>query len=589
VAGLLLLAAALLTATASTARPALARPVRLAWAAVLLVAALSSLLAPDPLSALLGDPLRFGGLLGTLALWAGFVLAHRAGPTLLPGLSVALVAGSLPSSVVAVAQGTGLGSAAERATGLAGNAAFLGAHLSLAVPVAAALALDPARSRAVRAVAAAGLLLGAGATLASETRGAWIAVTVGLVIATWRRFPRPALLGVGVAAVIVTLLVPFDSRGDAVDLATGTGRGRIDTWAQTADVVLARPVLGWGPEGFRRGFAAEVDDEWVRTYRLDRLPDRAHNRFLDAAAAGGVPGLAADLALLGAVGLAVLRRTRVSASTGDGPLLLGVAGGLAAWLVQGQVLFDVFDSTLLAWLLAGAALATAAPPAAAGRGAESRAARPAPVLLVVVGLAVVAVAGAGVVADRSVRAASGASGEVALDRLHRATTVRPRSLEPTLMIARAAVAVGDPLLLERAHGWLDDSDDPDVVLRDADVLAALARARRTPAAVDRAVARYRTGLEDWPANGPGWLGLGQALAAAGRVEEARPALERAATLLPHSAAPDLGLAFLAFADGDDVEGCRRFARAAERDDAPPPDELQDALVAATGSASTCDG
>ena len=558
-------------------------PVRWAWAALGAVTALATAAAPDPLLGLLGDPVRLGGLVTLGVLFTAFALAHRAGSGLLPPLALALAAGALPTAACAIAQWVGVGGHEGRATGLAGNAAFLGAHLCLAVPVAAGLALDRARPPSWRAVGGAAAVLGTAAIAASEARGAWVGVVVGLAVVTAGRVPRPALAALVVGGAAAVLLVPIGGdRGDTLDLTDGTGRGRVDTWAESVDVVLARPVLGWGPEGFRRGFAAEVDDGWVRTYGLDRLPDRAHNRFLDAAAAGGLLGLAADAALVGVVGLAVLRRARTTRGTPAHALVVAAGGGLAAWLVQGQVLFDLPDSSILAWLLAGAVLAGPTPPPTP----STPSGRSTAALLVVLALGGATLGAAGVVADRAVHASSGDPAAQALDRLHRATEVRPRSLEATLLIARVAVASEDPALLARAHSRLEGWDDPDVVLRDADVLAALARDEGSRTAHERAIARYRAGLEDWPANGPGWVGLGQALLVAGLADDARPALERAEHLLPDSSAPALNLAFLAFADGRDDEGCRWLERAAERPDAPEPAELARAAAAA---GATCPG
>jgi O-antigen ligase/Flp pilus assembly protein TadD len=585
-AGLLLVAAAALQPRRRPAPAALPRPVVLAWIGVAVASALSSLFAPDPLLSLLGDPVRFGGLVGLAGLATGFVLAHRAGPHLLPRLALVVVGASLPTSAVAVAQGLGLGSDPERATGLSGTAAFLAAHLCLAVPLAAALVLDRARPRWWRAVAALALALGVGATAASETRGAWVAVAMGLLLVSWRNVPRLPAVGAALAVVAIALLVPLGSRGGAADPG-GTGRGRVDTWAETVDVVLARPILGWGNEGFRRGFAAEVGDGWVREYGLDRIPDRAHNRFLDAAAAGGAVGLAADLSLVGVVGVTLARRLRAGGGGSSHRLALGTAAGLTAWLVQGQALFDVFDSTLLAWVLAGAALAATAPTERPPTGPPARRGRLAMAALVTASVVVAGVGLAGFASDRTVRSASGAPAATALDRLHRATQLRPRSLEATALLARVAIAGDDPALLDQAHRWLDRWDDPDVTLRDADVLAALARQRGTAAALDAAVARYREGLDDWPANGPGWLGLGQALLDAGRLDEARAALERAHALLPGATGPMLNLGFLAFAEGDDAAGCRWFAEVADARDAPTVEEQVAALVAASGSAATC--
>jgi hypothetical protein len=345
--------------------------------------------------------------------------------------------------------------------------------------------------------------------------------------------------------------------------------------------VAARPVLGWGQEGFRRGFAQEVSGTWVARYGLRELPDRAHNRALDLAASEGIAGLAADGLLLVAIVRVLVRRGRFG-----WPVIGVVAAGLA-WLVQGLFLFDVFDAALLMAVLAGAACAPDLdddPPAEAP---SARAWWLAPTAgVAVLGIGVAAIAVLGVVSDHQVADANGRPVGPAVAGLADAARTRPRSLELELLAGSLAVRSGDAGALRDAHDLLQAWDDPDVRLRDADVLAALAEAEGDRELAIQAADTYLAGLADWPANGPGWLGYGRVLLRLHEDTAAERALLRAQLFLPRDAAPWIELGLLAFSRGDTTTGCGYLASAAGRRGAPSEPELEQ-LVRQAGGDPAC--
>lgn len=529
--------------------PAPDQGVALRWAAVGAAALLAAMLGADPLLSLLGDSVRVYGVATTVVVIGAFWVGAASGDRLRP-LVVALLMGAALVVGYGVMRMMVVGWS-PRPVSTMGNPAFLGGYLALALPMAASTALTKDRLR-VLGVAVFGI--GALVMVATRTRGAWIGAAAGVAVVLAAHMPRRARVWVTVAgvglAVAAALAVDVGSRGSGIDLSSGTGRGRVDTWANTVPAVAERPLIGWGPEGFRRAFGRSVDAEWVRTYSLDQIPDRAHNRFLDVAVSAGIIGLAADVALVLA-GIALCRaRLRVAAGA-DAPFVAGIVGGLLGWLVQGLFLFDTFDLAVIAAVLLGA-LATG------GQTARWRVP-----LAIATAVVVAAVAIPGFVADRMVATASTRDPHALVRRLIAAARVRPRSLDTHLLIADVAVRSRDIAVLERAHRFLAGWDDDDVRLADADLLSRLGRLANRPSALIGAASAYNRVLGVQPNNGLAWLGLGETLARQRDIAGARAAFERAYHLLPDSPFPSLDLALIALSGGRHADACSHL-RDAER-------------------------
>lgn len=81
---------------------------------------------------------------------------------------------------------------------------------------------------------------------------------------------------------VVALATPVGGR--LVALANPTAPGgatRVDEWRVAGRVLVAHPVTGVGPEGYRIAFAEGVDEAYERRHGRDPLPDRAHAGPLD--------------------------------------------------------------------------------------------------------------------------------------------------------------------------------------------------------------------------------------------------------------------------------------------------------------------
>lgn len=130
------------------------------------------------------------------------------------------------------------------------------------------------------------------------------------------------------------------------DISLADGQTRFTIWHMAWEGALARPVTGWGQEGFNYIFNTYYEPSM---YGQEPWFDRAHNLFFDWLTAGGFPALLLFLALLIS---AVAALYRGAASRAERVMLVSV---LAAYAFQGLFVFDnLFTYIPLAALLAAA-------------------------------------------------------------------------------------------------------------------------------------------------------------------------------------------------------------------------------------------
>jgi O-antigen ligase len=342
--------------------------------------------------ALWGSIYRHEGLLVWLAYLAvALVTAHevRHDARLQQRWMAALVVSAMLSAGYALLQYTGHDPiwryrALLRPFGFQSHAVYLAMYLTMAAPVALALAMEqrPVVGRLVGLLPVGLVYLG---VLVTASRVGWAGfwLATGLWgLAVWpalRRADRRWLVGIGAALAALTLayLTPggpfartFDETtlqrvraagalrdpSDVQPLATrlvstlaadGGLSVRMMIWRAALHDWLQRPWLGQGldtfryyPTGWRPG---------------DAFYDRAHNWVLDLGVSTGVLGVCGFawtfVALLGpAIRGAFGRRDAVSAALAVGPL---------AWLVQVQVEPSVIGSSFVLWALLGCGYAVA--------------------------------------------------------------------------------------------------------------------------------------------------------------------------------------------------------------------------------------
>lgn len=308
---------------------------------------------PPPLAALAFWVLHHGlhGMLVSPAPYAArFALARRAAQAgaLAAGLAVGTIPGAPRIAAGAIATVAGLAGAGavvevwdrtptpgywldadrfthvkQRVASFFANPNLLGLYLAMAVPYLLLAASGP--DRAARLLGAVACLLGGAGLAASYSRSSWVALVgaAALLLALRRgRFPAGAHHGaiwmvLGVLAFAPGVLERARSTVDGGEFGV---RQRIELLRGVSDMVLARPLAGFGPGTFHGAYTA---------YRRvgGQYPFDAHNQYLQEAVETGMPGLGLYLVVLTAtcaVGLARL---------GDDPARLAAGGAVAVFLV----------------------------------------------------------------------------------------------------------------------------------------------------------------------------------------------------------------------------------------------------------------
>jgi hypothetical protein len=533
------------------ARRPVAVPRRLVLALTLLVAWLTvaAVVGLDPLYAWTGTPERHFGVVT----WVLCAVLLVAGCSLGPGEVDEPRGHPLPWGLALAGLGIGGAATAEaigwepqvfdvggRLTGTLGSAAYLGAASALLLPICVGIAADDLAGRRLRLIAAAALVPLGVACLGSGARAAWIGLAVSGAVLAWLR--RASLhahsRAVGLAAAVgvvafVTLLVftPVGARlGSITDADAPGGRGRLDEWRVATRVVADHLVTGVGPEGYRVAFAEGVDARYERAHGRDPHPDRAHAGPLDVALAGGLPALAAWLAVVLLVGRAVLCVLRSRRGW-----VVGVAAGLVAHTAGQLLLFPIVELEPLVWLLAGVVVS-------AGAGwHQSTELRPRLIPAIVGAVAVVAlVAGATeVVADRRAGVAADALARgdyaAAAEAASRAVDLRPDIVRLHVLAARTAVADDQGTLAgirELAAAFDVSPGDPIVLRERLRLLVARAAATLVPAHLTAAQDELGRLLAADPNNAAYWQQAEVLAEQAGDDEAAADAHRRWTALTP---------------------------------------------------------
>ena len=288
------------------------------------------------------------------------VLAVFAGVAAYIGLSAPLHAGTLQAGFGgAVVEG--------RATGVFNQPNQLGSFCALALMIAVGLAFGSTTRRGRRAAVAAAAAIAVG-LLVSLSRGAWIGVTLGVVVLTAMVPDARRRLIIGGVPLIVAgaLLGAFAPSSPQVTVVGERVRSifgernpydaRPAIWAEAERQVVADPWTGQGPGAFPV-VAARATSEAGTAY-----PDHAHNIFLTFAAEEGFPALLLLLAFIVHVGGAARSAARSLRRDGfrrESALLAGLVAAMVSVIGQGLVDYTLRAAVLYAatWGALGALLA----------------------------------------------------------------------------------------------------------------------------------------------------------------------------------------------------------------------------------------
>ena len=211
------------------------------------------------------------------------------------------------------------------------NRNHFGGFVAMLVPVALGMAAWAAMSRrwfTAVAMASAALAMGT-AALMSLSRGAWLALAIGLagtvLVAAWRRHARLGWILVAAAGLLVAALASLPSsalrerlqtlRTPSQDLSV---HSRLTEWRETLRVWPHYPIAGAGANALRMVYPQ------TRQSSGSRWLVHAENMPLEMLAEGGLIGL--SLLVLALVFL--VRRTQHALPLLPDACRLGIAGGL---------------------------------------------------------------------------------------------------------------------------------------------------------------------------------------------------------------------------------------------------------------------
>lgn len=348
------------------------------WIAAAFAAALvlATVTADNPVSSLVGQHGRYGGLLSYLAYLAVFFLTLRLHATDEPrGLMRAFCLALGAVSAYGLLQVAGLDPYTWSSASLAqdfstmGNVNFAAGYVATVIPVVAALVVFPGWSPAWRLT---GLVL-VGASLlylpgTGSSQGP-IAAAAGLVVvgAAWllaRRRTRGSPLAIrGAARWVVALGGLLSIAAVAVlavrvgpDVANGLGERRY-FWQAALAIFADHPALGTGLDSFRDHFTRYRAPEHGVFIGFDGA-DSTHALPLGMLAAGGLPLALTYLAFVGYTGVMLVRALLAAAPQRLLPLA-GFGGMWTAYQVQSLVSVDVPPLTLLHFVSAALVIAIA--------------------------------------------------------------------------------------------------------------------------------------------------------------------------------------------------------------------------------------
>ncbi len=228
------------------------------------------------------------------------------------------------------------------------------------------------------------LMAGLGIDGATQSRGGWLGMVVGLSAVVWLLGGLARLAGTVLALSLVAavLVSPLGSRvgtrmsegsvsieaTSRVTVQNFAVRERLAHWNAGIRMALEHPWLGVGAGNFNANYRQSTTD-W--RFRIPR--GHAHNAYIQAAAQTGFTGLLGYLALISAVGVRLWQRLRATKDSPLRPFVIGAVGVCLAFGVHSLV--DYLHVHNLPALL-GVVIAMAEMPVPATRSGPERVALP---------------------------------------------------------------------------------------------------------------------------------------------------------------------------------------------------------------------
>ncbi|MBU6214853.1 O-antigen ligase family protein [Patescibacteria group bacterium] len=285
---------------------------------------------------LLGFFFAAGAVLRVEKKWRTWFLASLSVSLIVAGYALLQLSGSL-----AIHQGS------TRIDATLGNSAYLAIYFLFNVCIALWLALTEKQvwmKWSLIALAVLEIVL----IFFTETRGTVIGLIVAGVIAAFLAAltsgKRARMLAAAALIVLIALTGGVYLARDSAfiqnnstlqrvtSISAADGQTRFTLWRMAFEGVLARPIVGWGQEGYNYVFNKYYD---ASLYTQESWFDRAHNTFIDWLVAGGFPAFFLYLALFGSVIALLWKHSSLSR-----PERIALTAALAGYAVHNTFVFD---------------------------------------------------------------------------------------------------------------------------------------------------------------------------------------------------------------------------------------------------------
>ncbi len=228
-----------------------------------------------------------------------------------------------------------------------GNSAYLAIYFLFNVFIASWLALTERRAwltwLLISLAALEGILI-----FFTETRGTIIGLVLGLAVAAvltaftaGKRVRQYAMFTIIGLMIIVSGF--FFARSSAfvqqnhilqriASISLADGSTRFTIWHMAFEGVAARPIVGWGQEGFNYVFNTYYEPS---LYQQEQWFDRAHNAFIDWLTVGGIPAFLLYVALFASASTLLWRSSELSR-----PERIALTAVLVGYAVHNLFVFD---------------------------------------------------------------------------------------------------------------------------------------------------------------------------------------------------------------------------------------------------------
>jgi putative inorganic carbon (HCO3(-)) transporter len=258
--------------------------------------------------------------------------------------------------------------ATKRIFSTLGQPNFLASYLLLVMPLGAYLFFS-AKKFLIKLIIFVGVLINLSAFYFTSSRGGLIglcgAVIAGLLFyflffkdRSGKIYARGLLNSKKIITLIILILAAliliiskdnfFSFRLKSItDFSSGSSAVRVNIFKASIQAIKERPIFGYGPESQQNVLAKYYKKDWGLHERVNAVPDRAHNLFLDILLTSGIAGL-----LLYLVFLFFLFKLAVSNIRSSKSWLLSffILSGLIGYLISLLSSFSVVSTDIYFWL-----------------------------------------------------------------------------------------------------------------------------------------------------------------------------------------------------------------------------------------------